>query len=187
MAYFLCSAIFSSSSFSIMLSCCSCIFSTFNLIKRPWRRPILIAVNGSNVWTWTFTKSSSCTQTIELPIVANSSLKLVSEKWRIPFSDSFKINSVQKPYSSSPPSTFVWALSPAAFAPSSWTGWPSIAARKPSKITQSPFPPLSTTPTSASTGNNSGVLCKEALASSTIFFITSMQSVTSSVVVYAYV
>ena len=33
----------------------------------------------------------------------------------------------------------------------------------------------------------SGVLCKEALASSTIFFITSIQSVTSSVVVYAYV
>ena len=183
-AYFLCSATTSSSSsFSKMLSCCSCIFSIFNFMKRPRRFPILMAVWGSKVWTWTLTRSSSCTQTIEFPIVANSFLKSSSEKCLIPVGVRWRINSVQNPNSSSPPSIFVWALS---YEEASFDGAitsPFIADKKPSKIIQSPLPPLSTTPTSARTGKSSGVLRSDSFASSTIFSITLIQSVISSVTV----
>ena len=189
MAYFLCSTGSSTtalaSSNSTIWSCCCCMFSTLIFTKRPWRRPIFNATYGFKVCTCTLTKSSSCTQTKELPMLANSSRKPSSEKFFIPISFNWITNSVQKPYSSSPPSTFVWAWSSTASWSAFCTTVPFKADRKPSKITHKPFPPLSTTPTSAKTGSNSGVLFKDSLASSTIFWITSVQSLISSVTVYA--
>ena len=119
---------------------------------------------GVSVCTCTFKIPSSIIHTIESPNVSN--VERISNNLSSSFGSFSSINiSVQYPKTISSGSI---GCSSVCLNSSKFslivTSSPLRLANIPSKIAKNPAPPLSTTPTSFKTGNNSGVLSNDSLA-----------------------
>ena len=159
-------------------SACSRMLSTFTWSNEPTPVPWLSAAPGSSVCTCTRTSRSSPTTSTESP---SSSMRFRTESGSISLPP--MRNSVQYPYSdSSCPCS--WEVTASHSWPTCSSGTPTATSigsplrcrAIPSSNTNSPLPPASTTPASASTGSSVGVRSRLCEAASSVASITPRMS-----------